>query len=740
MSALQAIARPQLGRDSGLQLLVIEDSSSDSELVRALLEDELPQSQVDVARDLKEALRMLDAKPYDAALADLSLPDADGLAVVRAVRSAHPLTALLVLTGRADGELELWALAEGAQDYLVKGRQDGPRLVSALLHALQRHSAEIESDRYLQLARGLLDALESPTCAVNGDSVIVALNESWSQFMTANEGVPTTCGEGTNYLAACQQVAKTSPEFADAEAVATGLRDVLARRLTRFQHEYPCHSPSEQRWFSVRITPAEIAGTHGAVINHVDVSAMHRVQTELSHQTMHDDLTGLPNRLLLNDRLDQALKDADRRHSRVGVVFLDLDHFKRVNDSLGHTSGDDLIVQVTERLRKQIRSADTLCRYSGDEFVIVWRDLSTSAETDLLSQRLTEAFTEPFALGHVPVSVTASIGIAVGQHPQSSAGLLQAADMAMYEAKRLGRNCVYLFSEALRRRRQRRIITEGELRDALRRGELRMHYQPIIDLDSGLPVAVEALVRWQHPKRGLLPASEFIPDAESSGLVVPLDRWTLEQACHDAAGFTGLAAGLPVAINVSGLQLVQPDVAQHMSDVLERSGVDPHRVMLEIDESALMENEERAAIALRRLSHLGVRIAIDNFGTGLSSLRYLPRYPIDIVKLDRAVVKGLGTNHDDEAVSRSVISLTHTMQAVSVAAGVETQQQYATLRAMGCQQAQGFHWSAAVPLADLSAALLAGLGVPTPVSSHEAVPNAAGGEWTAAQVAENTSD
>ncbi|MCW2546435.1 MAG: hypothetical protein JWN96_895, partial [Mycobacterium sp.] len=285
MTTLPAPLRPQLGPHSTLRLLVIEDSRSDSDLVLALLEDELPQAHVDVAVDLHEALRLLGKSKYDATLADLSLPDADGLAVVRAVRTNHPETALLVLTGRADGELDLWALAEGAQDYLIKGRDDGPRLATALLHALQRQRAEREAHGYLQLARGLLDALESPTCAVGADSVIVAVNKSWNEFMTSNGGDADECGEGSNYLAACHRVGPNAGNTGDAGEVATGLAEVLAGRLDRFQFEYPSHSPEEDRWYSARITPAEIDGTSGAVINHVDVSAMHRAQQVLSHQT-----------------------------------------------------------------------------------------------------------------------------------------------------------------------------------------------------------------------------------------------------------------------------------------------------------------------------------------------------------------------------------------------------------------------------------------------------------------------
>lgn len=315
--------------DSEIALLLIEDSSSDSDLVMALLEEDLPHARVVVAVNLEDAMLRLAETPFDLILADLSLPDADGLAVVRAVRAAHPDTALLVLTGRVDGDLALWALAEGAQDYLVKGQSDGPRLAVALLHALQRQRSEQESHRYLQLAHGLLDALDAPTCAVAADGRIVAVNRAWKDFMSENGGDPEKCGRGNSYLQVCTLVPGDSAEATMAAQVGEGLREVLAGGLERYQFTYPCHSPDVERWFSVRITPAKVDGTGGAVITHVDVTDMHIVQRRLSHQTLHDSLTGLPNRLLLTDRISQAQLEGARRGSEVGVAFVDLDHFKQ---------------------------------------------------------------------------------------------------------------------------------------------------------------------------------------------------------------------------------------------------------------------------------------------------------------------------------------------------------------------------------------------------------------------------
>ncbi len=705
-----------LDHDAPLRLLLIEDSTSDSELILAMLEDSLPRARIDVVANLEDALAELDRNRYDATLADLSLPDADGLAVVRAVRAAHPTTALLVHTSRADGRLAQWALAEGAQDYLVKGAQDGPHLAVALLHALQRQRAEQEAHRYLQLARALLDALEAPTCAVSGTGSIIAVNTAWNELVASTGGDPRSCGEGHRYVSVCARAAAS--DYHAAGAIGQGLGDVLSRRLERYQLEYECQFPADRhRWFSVRISPADIDGTRGAVISHVDVTAMHEVHESLSHQSLHDPLTGLPNRTLLSDRLSQSIVDAGRRGVDFGIGFIDLDSFKRVNDSLGHSAGDDLLVQVADRLRAQLRVGDTLARYAGDEFVVVWRDLETRGEVTGLVEQMLTALEEPFSLDSILVTLSASIGVVLSDGSQSVQGLLADADAARCDAKIHARGRARYFSEDMRRDAQDRMTMEADLRSALTNAEFVLHYQPIIELDGGRVVGVEALVRWQHPERGLLGPGSFIPVAETSRLIVPLGRWVLERACLDAAAFDGAAAGIDIAVNLSAFQLTQPDMLKHVQDALRFSGLDPARLLLEVTESALMEDEEAAALALGELSRIGVRVAIDDFGTGWSSLLYLRRFPVTALKLDRVFVSGIGTSADDEAICSSVINLAQAVGAISIGEGIETLEQYAVLRSNGCRQAQGFLWSPAVPLEELALAFVACQQVPLPTIS-----------------------
>jgi diguanylate cyclase (GGDEF)-like protein len=599
----------------------------------------------------------------------------------------------------------MWAIAEGAQDYLVKGEQDGAGIATALLHALQRQRAEHDVPRYPQVARELLNALEAPTCAVGADSQIVAVNSAWRDFVTANGTDPGFSTEGSSYAVAYDRVAHLAGGDYDDFPVATGLLDVLAGTAELYQHEYSVPYPDGERWFKVRVSHAEIDGARGALVSHVDVTPTHAAQDTLSHQALHDALTGLPNRLLLIDRLDQALTDGERRSSTVAVAFLDLDHFKRINESLGHPAGDELLVQVATRLSAGLRVSDTVYRFSGDEFVIMWRDVADDEAVTELGSQLLEAFHLPFDVAGTTVTVSASIGVAVGLGTQRGESLVQEADAAMCDAKRHGRGRARRFSEELLRGVGQRMDVEVGLRAALDNEQLVLHYQPVIDLVTGLPVGVEALVRWQHPEQGLLGPDHFIPVAEASGLIEPLGAWVLARACRDAMAFSRRDAHLSMAVNLSVRQLTQPDLLAQVREALAISGLAPQRLMLEVTESAVMEDEEAAEVALRALGALGVRIAIDDFGTGYSSLLYLRRYPISALKLDRAFVAGIGNSAEDEAICNSVVSLAHAVGVTSIAEGVETAQQCEALRAYGCQQAQGFYWSPAVPMNVLSGVL-----------------------------------
>ncbi|MDX6207846.1 MAG: hypothetical protein QOE24_237 [Frankiales bacterium] len=683
-----------------LRILLVEDSVADSDLLVAMLEQELPGALVVVSTTVAEAVPML-VGPLDIAITDLSLPDAEGLQALTAILQARPDIAVVVMTGKQDHRLALAALSEGAEDYLVKGSMNARAVATAVLYAAQRRQVERETYRYERLALELLDAIDAPTCAVDPRGSIIAVNRAWRAFSVDNGGDPERTGVGLNYFDVCEP--PTAAALAGAPEVADGLRRVLSGTLDRFQFDYPCHGPDHERWFSLRIAP--LPETAGAVLTHVDISAAKLAESALSHSSLHDVLTGLPNRTLLFDRLQQALVATARSHRQLAVAFLDIDQFKRVNDSLGHAAGDTLLAAIAARLRESLRDGDTLSRFAGDEFVVVWPSLDSVEEASMLADRVSRAFDEPFQLDVSRVSVTASVGVAVGLSPQSADDLLLAADAAMYDAKRHGRGRTRIYTDELRGGAEARLSLEMELRDALTRQEFVLHYQPVVDLQNNVVSGVEALVRWDHPD-GLRMPDTFIPVAEASGLIVPLGAWVLEEACRQAAAWVAEGIMLNMAVNLSVRQLAHPDIVPTIADALQRSGLEPARLMVEITESAVMEDAEAALTALSSIAQTGTRIAIDDFGTGYSSLVYLKRYPIHALKLDRSFVAGMGINGQDDAIVASVVNLAHAVGAVCIAEGVETRQQRATLRALGCQLAQGFLFAAGASAEQLPVAIL----------------------------------
>ncbi|HEY3239215.1 MAG TPA: EAL domain-containing protein [Acidimicrobiia bacterium] len=430
----------------------------------------------------------------------------------------------------------------------------------------------------------------------------------------------------------------------------------------------------------------------------------------LTRLALHDPLTGLSNRALLMDRLGQALDRQQRSGGLVAVLFIDLDRFKAVNDSLGHATGDQLLVAVASRLRHVLRPTDTVARLGGDEFAVVCDHLEDEADVADIAERLRRALVAPVTIDGQDVKTSASIGVALARSPGASPeDLLRDADTAMYQAKGGGRNRFEIFEPGMRARSVARRGLAEELRLALERNELRVFYQPEVDLTDESVTGMEALVRWQHPSRGLLAPSEFIQVAEETGLVVPLGEWVLREACQEMARRSGAPGqeGARVSVNLSARQLGQAGLVDTVRNVLRQTGLAPTRLCLEITESGLMDDVEHALGALVDLKALGIHLAIDDFGTGYSSLSYLRRFPVDVVKLDRSFVAGLGADPAATAIVAAALNLSHALGFGVVAEGVETKEQLVTLRALRCDRAQGYFWSRPVPPAELPAFPLA---------------------------------
>ena len=424
---------------------------------------------------------------------------------------------------------------------------------------------------------------------------------------------------------------------------------------------------------------------------------------ELAHQAVHDALTGLPNRVQVGDRLAQALARSTETGSEVAVLFIDLDRFKLVNDGRGHAAGDDLLVAVAKRLRRVVRSGDIVARFGGDEFVVVCEDRTAAFEASRVAGRIIDALQEPVVVDGQEIFLSASIGIAMADGTGTPESLLRDADAAMYRAKAKGRARCEFFDATMRTEALDHLETQSALHRALERDELRVFYQPIVDLASGSVSGVEALVRWEHPQHGLVSPASFIPLAEETGLIVPIGAWVLDQATAQVDRWREQSWGRSITVNVnlSARQLRQPDLIPGLMASLLASGTDPSRLCLELTETAFMDDARSHREVLDGIRSLGVGLAIDDFGTGYSSLTYLKQLPVSVLKIDQAFVRGLGKDASDTAIVKSVIDLAHALGLVVVAEGVEDGEQVAHLRRLGCDRAQGYFFARPQPAEEL---------------------------------------
>ncbi len=450
----------------------------------------------------------------------------------------------------------------------------------------------------------------------------------------------------------------------------------------------------------------QFEGRPALLVSATDVTARRKAQARLLRAAFYDQLTGLPNRALFKDRLEVAFGRAKgRERARFAVLFLDLDRFKTINDSLGHRAGDELLVQIGGRLEACRRMGDTVARLGGDEFTLLVESIAGEEDAVRVAERVHRAMAPPFLIGGHEVFAGVSIGIALGgPETEQPDHLLRDADTAMYRAKvRSSRHAV--FDASMHERAVANLRLENELRRALERGEMRVHYQPIVDLRHGRTMGVEALVRWQHRERGLVEPAEFIPLAEETGLVVPLGRWVLEEACRK---LQQLPERLSLSVNLSGRQLIQPDLVEQVEQVLKTTGFDPRRLRLELTESILIGSGAAAAESLRRLRALHLGLCIDDFGTGYSSLSYLHQLPIDSLKIDSSFVRAMVADERKIKIVQSILLLGKGLGIEVVAEGVETEEQATALRRLGCERAQGYLFSRPVPFDQ--AALLSGMG------------------------------
>ena len=431
---------------------------------------------------------------------------------------------------------------------------------------------------------------------------------------------------------------------------------------------------------------------------HHDLEERKRVEQSIRYMAHHDALTGLPNRSLFRDRLTHAMAQADRYHQRLAVMFLDLDRFKAINDTLGHNVGDQLLTIAAERLRSCVRDSDTVARLGGDEFTVVVEDIIEDHDAAAVAQKILDTLSQPFNLYGHEVFISVSVGITLYPSDDDNAdNLLRNADSAMYRAKEFGRNNFQFYVADMNIKARERLMVESSLRRALDRNEFMLYYQPRVDLLSGRVIGAEALLRWRHPEMGLVPPSEFIPILDETGMIIPVGDWALREACRQNREWQDM--GLPpirVAVNLSVRQFMQKDLADTIIRALDAAGLSAEHLEVEITEALFLEHNQTNIITLARLKNMGIHISIDDFGTGYSSLSYLKRLPIDTLKIDQSFVRDIG-DPDNKAIASAIIAMAASLRLNVLAEGVETDEQLAFLRAQGCNEIQGFAFSHPLP-------------------------------------------
>ena len=553
------------------------------------------------------------------------------------------------------------------------------------LDITERKSVDIELRTTLSLLNATLDATADGILVVDLDGGIASFNERFAEMWQLPEAVLSSRDDSVALGFVLGQLvdpdsfaAKVRELYSQPEAESRDLIDFKDGRVV-------------ERYSKPQRVGGEIVGR---VWSFRDITETKRLEGELAHQAFHDSLTNLPNQALFRDRVEHALTRAARQHMKIAVLFVDLDNFKTVNDSLGHTVGDELLVAVTARLQRCLRQGDTAARLGGDEFAVLLEDLEAKAGATAIADRIIAALRRPFAIVGKEVFIGASIGVAFDAPGADTDQLLRNADLAMYTAKLRGRSRYQVFEPAMHTAAVERLEVEADLRRACERDEFIVHYQPIVDVRSGWIGGVEALVRWEHPTRGLLPPAAFIPLAEETGLIQQIGRRVLQVACAQVREWQlerDTVPRLNVSVNLSPRQLTDPKLVADVASALETAGLAAESLTLEITESAMMHDTEVAIARLTELKALGVSLAVDDFGTGYSSLSYLQRFPIDSLKIDRSFVAGIDGDAEQSALARAIVRLAQTLQLHAVAEGVETESQLERLRELGCRYAQGFY-------------------------------------------------
>ncbi|HEX9945578.1 MAG TPA: EAL domain-containing protein [Thermoanaerobaculia bacterium] len=682
-----------------IRILMVEDNPGDAGLIRRLLDrTALKPFKLTAVDRVSKALEVLGRNGgVDVVLLDLSLPDnrSGSLDSLKRINRQVPDLPILLLTGLDDEDLAVRAVREGAQDYLVKNEVDSGLLGRAIRYAIERKRAEValreSQERYALAVNGAKDGLWDWDLKANK----IYFSPRWKTMLGYDE---IEIGDDPS-----EWFSRVHPD--DLAAVNLALSAHLAGRSPDFESEHRMqHWDGTYRWVLTRGLAVRNGGgeAHRMAGSQSDITARKAAEERLLHDAFHDPLTGLPNRALFMDRLGMAIAHAKRRLSYTyAVLFIDLDRFKNINDSLGHSVGDELLVAVARRLESCLRPGDTVARLGGDEFTILLDEVADVEHAVHVAQRMNREMTQPFRIQEHEIYVTMSLGITLGaggdyDRPED---VLRDADTAMYGAKTSGKAREAIFDPDMHDRAVALLQLETDLRRAVERSEFEIHYQPIVSLTSGEIDAFEALLRWRHPRRGLLLPDSFVPVAEDTGLIVPIGWWVLREACQQFADWSalpGVRKAPAVTVNLSPKQFMQADLILRVAEILRGTGIEPESLRLEITESTLMGKAEEAIAKLQGLRELGIKVYIDDFGTGYSSLSYLHRLPVDALKIDRSFVSEMCHRQDRSEIVGTIVTLARTLRMDVAAEGIETAEQVSRLRGLACHFGQGYFFSAPV--------------------------------------------
>ena len=678
-----------------LRILLIQDDAAAAKVViDSLSHSTDARFQIDWVRRCSEGLEKLDG--ISAILAALHLPDSHGIDTFDRLFRAAPRIPILILIEPQHEETAKLAVQCGAQDYLFTSRLDSyllPKAVGSMIEraAYARRSSRKGNGRITLNSIG--DAVVSTDVAgrVTYLNAVAEALTGWSN----QDAIGHLLDDVFHVIDAATRLTAPNPMMlaiqAD-KAVALTPNCVLVRRDGVEAAIEDSAAPIHDRRGAVT----------GAVMVFHDVSAARAMTLKMSYLAQHDSLTDLPNRVLLSDRLCEAIALSDRYRRKLAVLFLDLDCFKHINDSLGHLVGDRLLKSVARRIFTCVRSSDTVGRQGGDEFVILLWQIRNAQDAAVAARKILAALRQPHHIDAHELHITASIGIATYPDDGTAAEeLIEKADLAVYRAKQSGRDSYQFFQSEMGDRAIERQSLEADLRHAIERQELILHYQPKLNLATGAIIGAEALLRWRHADRGLVSPAHFLATAEDCGLIIPIGRWVLREACRQARAWQ--LAGLPslcISTNVSSVELRTPGFVSSVRAVLTETGLEPRFLELELNETALLDDGPSVADVLKQLKEIGVLLALDDFGTGYSSLSHLQRFPIDALKIDQSFVRDLAVGEDNAGLVTAMIGIGKSLHMQVVAEGVETSEQVAVLKEHGCPQGQGHYFSRPVPAED----------------------------------------